>query len=100
MSNLLDQLQRESDDLCGHRGLTPGTNLSLSKKIRFIIFYGSENWNQNQIFTLILLSLGSDHQTFSMSLPTRLRDYYDKVVTPAADSGIHETFYDIYIELK
>ena len=29
MSNLLDQLQRESDDLCGHRGLTPGTNLSL-----------------------------------------------------------------------
>ena len=58
------------------------------------------NWNQNQIFTLILLSLGSDHQTFSMSLPTRLRDYYDKVVTPAADSGIHETFHDIYIELK
>ena len=24
MSTLLDQLQRESDDLCGHRGLTPG----------------------------------------------------------------------------
>ena len=58
------------------------------------------NFNQNQIFTLILLSLGSDHQTFSMSLPTRLRDYYDKVVTPAADSGIQETFYDIYIELN
>ena len=94
MSNLLDQLQRESDDLCGHRGLTPGTNLSLNKKMRFI------NRKQNQILTLILLSLGSDHQTFSMSLPTRLRDYYDKVVTPAADSGIHETFHDIYIELK
>ena len=58
------------------------------------------NRNQNQIFTLILLSLGSDHQTFSMSLPTRLRDYYDKVVTPAADSGIHESFYAIYIELQ
>ena len=96
MSNLLDQLQRESDDLCGHRGLTPGTNLSLNKTMRFIIFSN----NQNQIFTLILLSLGSDHQTFSMSLPTRLRDYYDKVVTPAADSGIHETFHDLYIELK
>ena len=25
MSNLLEQLQRESDDLCGHRGLTPGS---------------------------------------------------------------------------
>ena len=27
---------------------------------------------------------GSDHQTFSMTLPPRLRDYYDKVVTPAS----------------
>ena len=35
-----------------------------------------------------------------MSLPTRLRDYYDKVVTPAADSGIHKTVFDIYIEMK
>ena len=35
-----------------------------------------------------------------MSLPTRLRDYYDKVVTPAADSGIQERFHDIYIELN
>ena len=33
MSNLLDQLQRESDDLCGHRGLTPGINLSLKNEI-------------------------------------------------------------------
>ena len=49
MATLLEQLQREADDLCGHRGLVPG----------------------------------SDHQTFSMSLPTKLRNYYDKVVTPA-----------------
>ena len=39
-----DLLQREADDLCGHRGLIPG----------------------------------SDHQTFSMTLPTKLRNYYDK----------------------
>ena len=45
MAGLLDQLQREADDLCGHRGL----------------------------------QAGSDHQTFSMSLPLTLRSYYDKV---------------------
>ena len=34
MSTLLEQLQRESDDLCGHRGLTPGTKcLQQYKKI-------------------------------------------------------------------
>ena len=54
MATLLEQLQRESDDLCGHRGLIPGT----------------------------------DHQTYSMSLPTKLRNYYDKVVTPATSSGV------------
>lgn len=46
MATLLEQLQRESDDLCGHRGLQPG----------------------------------SDHQTFSMALPLKLRNYYDKVI--------------------
>ena len=49
METLLDQLQRESEDLCGHRGLLAGT----------------------------------DEQTFSMALPAKLRNYYDKVVTPA-----------------
>ena len=43
---LLPAHQREADDLCGHRGLTAG----------------------------------SDHQTFSMSLPHKLRAYYDKVL--------------------
>ena len=54
MATLLEQLQREADDLCGHRGLVPG----------------------------------SDHQTFSMSLPTKLRNYYDKVVTPATGAAL------------
>ena len=45
MAGLLQQLQREADDLSGHRGL----------------------------------QAGSDHQTFSMSLPYTLRSYYDKV---------------------
>ena len=35
--------------------------------------------------------LGSDHQTFSMTLPPRLRDYYDKVVTPASGGNIRFT---------
>ena len=30
---------------------------------------------------------GSDHQTFSMTLPYKLRAYYDKVVTPASQAG-------------
>lgn len=47
------QLQRESEDLCGHRGLLAGT----------------------------------DDQTFSMALPGKLRNYYDKVVTPAMTMG-------------
>ena len=53
MATLLDQLQRESEDLCGHRGLLAGT----------------------------------DEQTFSMALPAKLRNYYDKVVTPATSMG-------------
>ena len=31
---------------------------------------------------------GSDHQTFSMTLPTKLRNYYDKVVTPATGAAL------------
>ena len=50
VSSILEQLQRESEDLCGHRGLLAGT----------------------------------DDQTFSMALPAKLRNYYDKVVTPAS----------------
>ena len=53
MAGLLGQLQREADDLCGHRGL----------------------------------QAGSDHQTFCMTLPYKLRAYYDKVVTPATQAG-------------
>ena len=53
MATLLDQLQRESEDLCGHRGLLAGT----------------------------------DDQTFSMALPIKLRNYYDKVVIPATTMG-------------
>ena len=53
MAGLMDQLQREADDLCGHRGL----------------------------------QAGSDHQTFSMTLPHKLRSYYDKVVTPASQAN-------------
>jgi len=53
MAGLLGQLQREADDLCGHRGLVAA----------------------------------SDHQTFSMSLPHKLRAYYDKVVAPAGHQG-------------
>ena len=53
MATLLDQLQRESEDLCGHRGLLAGT----------------------------------DDQTFSMALPTKLRNYYDRVVLPATTMG-------------
>ena len=53
MAGLMDQLQREADDLCGHRGL----------------------------------QAGSDHQTFSMTLPHKLRAYYDKVVTPASQAN-------------
>ena len=53
MATLLDQLQRESEDLCGHRGLLAGT----------------------------------DDQTFSMALPIKLRNYYDKIVIPATTMG-------------
>ena len=53
MATLLDQLQRESEDLCGHRGLLAGT----------------------------------DDQTFSMALPLKLRNYYDKIVIPATTMG-------------
>ena len=53
MATLLDQLQRESEDLCGYRGLLAGT----------------------------------DEQTFSMALPGKLRNYYDKIVTPATTMG-------------
>ena len=51
MATLLEQLQREADDLCGHRGL----------------------------------QAGSDDQTFIMTLPNKLRSYYDKIVTPATN---------------
>ena len=55
MATLIEQLQREADDFCGHRGL----------------------------------QAGSDDQTFMMSLPSKLRTYYDKIVTPASDmSGV------------
>ena len=53
MSGLLAQLQREADDLCGHRGL----------------------------------QAGSDHQTYCMTLPHKLRAYYDKVVLPASQAS-------------
>lgn len=53
MATLLEQLQREAEDLCGHRGLLAGT----------------------------------DDQTFSMALPAKLRNYYDKIVLPATAMG-------------
>ena len=53
MSGLLGQLQRESDDLCGHRGLMAG----------------------------------SDHQTYCITLPHKLRAYYDKGVLPASQAS-------------
>ena len=35
------------------------------------------------------LQAGSDEQTFSMSIPVKLRTYYDKIVTPASEmSGL------------
>ena len=42
-------------------------------------------------FIIHYVFLGSDHQTFSMTLPPRLRDYYDKVVTPASGGNIRFT---------
>ncbi len=52
MATLIEQLQREADDFCGHRGL----------------------------------QAGSDQQTFIMSLPSRLRGFYDKIISPAIGS--------------
>ena len=46
MATLIEHLQREADDFCGHRGL----------------------------------QAGSDEQTFFMTLPAKLRNYYDKIV--------------------
>lgn len=48
MHNIINQLQKEEEDLVGHRGLLPGT----------------------------------DQQTFEMTVPTQLRRYYTKVMTP------------------
>ena len=44
MSTLLEQLQRESDDLCGHRGLTPGTKTfeTIQKLKKQFIFKGKQ----------------------------------------------------------
>nr|XP_040580158.1 meckelin-like [Lepeophtheirus salmonis] len=53
MGQMLEHLQRETEDLCGHRGL----------------------------------QTGSDHQTFTMTLPAKLREYYDAVVLPAFSTG-------------
>jgi hypothetical protein len=36
MATLLEQLQRESDDLCGHRGLQPGSDHQVSRPIHFL----------------------------------------------------------------
>ena len=44
---------------------------------------------------IVYFFLGSDHQTFSMSLPSRLRDYYDKVVTPAAAGKFIFSSYEV-----
>ena len=42
----------------------------------------------SKIVTIFIPSqAGSDHQTFSMTLPYKLRAYYDKVVTPASQAG-------------
>eukprot|EP00094_Tigriopus_californicus_P012053 TCALIF_11646-PA protein Name:"Similar to Tmem67 Meckelin (Rattus norvegicus)" AED:0.11 eAED:0.11 QI:708/0.75/0.55/1/1/1/9/0/735 len=51
MATLIEQLQREADDRCPHRGLQAQT----------------------------------DDQSFTMTLPTKLKSYYDKIVTPATD---------------
>ena len=59
MSNLLDQLQRESDDLCGHRGLTPGTNLSLDKIHNFLMVKSEPEPNIHSNF--IVSRLGSSN---------------------------------------
>ncbi|XP_063221567.1 meckelin isoform X2 [Bacillus rossius redtenbacheri] len=48
LQTVLRQLRREEEDLCGHRGLLPG----------------------------------SDHQTFEMALPARLRQLYSQAVSP------------------
>jgi hypothetical protein len=37
MATLLEQLQRESDDLCGHRGLQPGSDHQVSRPVHFPI---------------------------------------------------------------
>ncbi len=50
MATLIEQLQREADDFCGHRGL----------------------------------QAGSDEQTFTMALPSKLRTSYDRIVVPAS----------------
>ena len=40
----------------------------------------------SKIYMLGLLA-ATDDQTFSMALPSKLRNYYDKVVTPATSMG-------------
>ena len=41
----------------------------------------------SRVIIFIPSQAGSDHQTFSMTLPYKLRAYYDKVVTPASQAG-------------
>ena len=36
---------------------------------------------------ILTIVAGTDDQTFSMALPGKLRNYYDKVVTPATSIG-------------
>ena len=73
MAGLLGQLQREADDLCGHRGLQ--------------VKHDDHSRTHSSPHITVCFQAGSDHQTFSMTLPYKLRAYYDKVVTPASQAG-------------
>ena len=42
-------------------------------------------WNHTSFNSGLLAA--TDDQTFSMALPSKLRNYYDKVVTPATSMG-------------
>ena len=76
MAGLLGQLQREADDLCGHRGLQAGSDHQVTT---CCVLYFRCNV---EMFSL---------QTFCMTLPYKLRAYYDKVVTPASQAGAART---------